>query len=143
MQNKQIGLVKEQVEREQQKLSEKFEKAVNYVHAERKQLQQLKEYEQGYLERIKTEQSLWSADNTSRYRQFCHQLSQTIVEQQLRLDQAERHLEIMRTELCQQQQKINVLSDVIARQNQATALAEGLIIQKELDDFATRQYFSR
>lgn len=140
MQNNQLGLVKDQSEREQKKLSERFEKAVNFVQNERKQLLQLQDYESDYLNKIKQEQSRWTAENTGRYRHFCHQLSQAIVSQESKLGQAEKHLELMRGELCQQQQKINVLNDVIAREATANRNLENTLLQKEMDEFSSRQY---
>lgn len=141
MQNQQLALVKDQSERKQRQLSEKFEQAVNFVQNERKQLMQLQEYENDYLTKIKDEQSCWTAENTSRYRHFCHQLSQAIVAQQSKLDQAEQHLEVMRGELCQQQQKINVLNDVIAREAAAVVHIENTLLQKEMDEFSSRQCY--
>lgn len=141
MHNHQLELVKDQSKREQQELTEKFERAVSFVQSERQQLIQLQEYEADYLTKIKQEQSQWTAENTGRYRHFCHQLSQAIGEQQNKLTQAEQHLEIMRGELCQQQQKINVLNDVIAREEAAMLQLENSLLQKEMDEFAGRQYY--
>jgi len=140
VQKNQLGLVKDQTEREQKKLTKRFEKAVSFVHSERTQLLQLQEYEGDYLSKIKQEQSHWTAENTGRYRHFCHQLSQAITSQESKLEQAEKHLELMRGELCQQQQKINVLNDVIARECAANIHIENTLLQKEMDEFSSRQY---
>ncbi len=139
MQTNQLSLVKDQAQRQQEKLSEKFEQAVAFVQNERKQLVQLQEYETDYLNKIKTEQGRWTAENSGRYRQFCHQLSQAIGEQENKLVHAERHLEAMRSELCKQQQKINVLKDVIARGEAEQAQLHNVVIQKEMDEFAGRR----
>lgn len=140
MDNNQLELVKDQSKREQKKLTERFEKAVTFVQNERKQLLQLQEYENDYLNKIKQEQSRWTAENTGRYRLFCHQLSQAITTQTSKLEQAERQLELMRSELCQQQQKINVLNDVIAREVAESIHLENTLLQKEMDEFSNRRY---
>jgi len=141
VQNQQLVLVKDQSERQQKQLSKKFEQAVSFVQNERKQLTVLQGYENDYLKKIKEEQASWTAENTSRYRHFCHQLSQAISTQQSKVDQVEQHLELMRGELCQQQQKLNVLNDVIAREKAETVKLENTILQKEMDEFSSRQFY--
>lgn len=140
MESKQLELVKDQAEQKKKQLSERFEQAVNFVHNERQQLMQLKEYEAGYLDKIKNEEHLWSADNSIRYRQFCTQLSQTIEAQQRKLNMAEEQLTGMRASLSQQQQKINVLDDLIEREQLEAAHLYDKKIQKEMDDLSNRRY---
>lgn len=140
MQNKQLTLVKDQAQREQDKLAQKFEQAVTFVQNENKQLLQLREYEKDYLAKINEQQSHWSADQAGRYRHFCHQLAKAIVEQEHKVVNAERRLEIMRAELCRHQQKINVLNDVIARDAAENAHLHNMVMQKEMDEFAGRRF---
>ena len=142
MQNNQLELVKEQAEEKQKKLGENFEKAVSFVQKERRQLMQLQGYEADYLEKIKQEQHQWTADNSIRYRHFCLQLSQTIEDQKSKLAIAEQQLDTMRESLSQQQQRINVLDDLIEREQMASAHMYDKLVQKEMDDLSTRQYYN-
>ncbi len=139
-QTQQLELVKDQAEQKQRELAENFEKAVNFVQGERKQLLQLQDYETDYLEKIKQEQGAWTAETTGRYRNFCHQLSQAIVEQSGKLTEAEKQLDKMRKTLCEQQQKINVLDDLIEREHLQAAHVQNHLQQKEMDEHSTRLY---
>lgn len=140
MLSQQINLVKDQEEKRQKDLVSKFSKAADFVLNERKQFLQLQDYQNDYLSKIKNEQSTWSASNTARYRQFCHQLAGAIGEQEKKLLLAEEQLEKMRSELCQQQQKINVLDDLIAREELAQLAIDNVAHQKEMDEFSSRNY---
>jgi flagellar export protein FliJ len=140
MESKQLSMVKEQAIKKQRQLSERFEKAYNFVQNERKQLLQLQEYEADYLVKIKQEQHQWTAENTGRYRQFCHQLASAIRSQSAKLSDAELQLQQMRQSLCEQQQRINVLNDVIEREQQAAIHHTDKILQKEMDDHSSRLY---
>ncbi|MGH1485040.1 MAG: flagellar export protein FliJ [Cellvibrionaceae bacterium] len=141
MQNNQLELVKEQEEEKQRQLGQNFEKAVSFVQNERKQLLQLQGYESDYLEKIQQEQHTWTADNSIRYRHFCLQLSQTIEAQKGKLTTAEQQLDGMRQALSQQQQRINVLDDLIEKDKLETAHIHDKLVQKEMDDLSARQYY--
>ena len=139
--SKQIQLVKDQAEEKQRQLTERFERALDFVNGERQQLIQLQEYEAGYLERIKDRQQQWNPQNASHYRHFCHQLSQAIQEQSTKLQEAELHLDSMRQELRYQQRRIQVLDDVIEREAVAKTCVENQMLQKEMDEHSGRMYF--
>ncbi len=140
MENKQLQLVKNQAEEKQKKLAKHFEHAMNFVQNERNQLEQVQNYEQDYLKKIKNEERSWSAETTQRYRQFCHQLAQTITGQKIKLAEAEDKLDQMRKHLWGQQQRVNVLNDLIERGEKEHTQQQDKILQKELDEFALRQY---
>jgi flagellar export protein FliJ len=136
----QLYLVRNQAEEKQKQLVKHFEQAMNFVQNERNQLDQIQGYEQDYLIKIKNEESQWRAETTQRYRQFCHQLAGTIIGQKSKLADAEIKLEQMRKYLADQQQRINVLNDLIGRgENEREKLQES-IEQKDMDEFSTRKY---
>ena len=141
MANNQLRLVKDQAQQQQKQLSERLEKAVAFVNGERQQLLQLQEYQQDYLDKITGQQQHWNAQHSARYRQFCHQLSLAIQGQQTKLQAAEEQLEGLRQSLYQQQQRIQVLDDMIDRQQQDLDQLQNLALQKELDDHNTRRHF--
>jgi flagellar FliJ protein len=136
----QLYLVKNQAEEKQKQLVKHFENAMNFVQNERNQLEQIQSYEQDYLSKIKNEESQWRAETTQRYRQFCHQLAGTIIGQKSKLADAESKLEQMRKYLADQQQRINVLNDLIERGEKEHAKLQDIIEQKEMDEFSTRKY---
>jgi flagellar FliJ protein len=136
----QLYLVKNQAEEKQKQLVKHFENAMNFVQNERNQLEQIQSYEQDYLSKIKNEESQWRAETTQRYRQFCHQLAGTIIGQKSKLADAESKLEKMRKYLADQQQRINVLNDLIERGEKEREKLQDIIEQKEMDEFSTRKY---
>lgn len=140
MEGNQLYLVKKQAEEKQKQLVKHFEQAMNFVQNERNQLEQIQSYEQDYLIKIKNEESQWRAETTQRYRQFCHQLAGTIIGQKSKLAEAEIKLEQMRKYLADQQQRINVLNDLIERGEVERAKLQDIIEQKEMDEFSTRKY---
>ena len=140
MEGNQLYLVKNQAEEKQKQLVKHFEQAMNFVQNERNQLEQIQSYEQDYLTKIKNEESQWRAETTQRYRQFCHQLAGTIIGQKTKLADAESKLEQMRKYLADQQQRINVLNDLIERGEKERAKLQDIIEQKEMDEFSTRKY---
>lgn len=140
MEGNQLYLVKNQAEEKQKQLVKHFEQAMNFVQNERNQLEQIQGYEQDYLTKIKNEESQWRAETTQRYRQFCHQLSSTIIGQKSKLADAEIKLDQMRKYLADQQQRINVLNDLIERGEADRAKLQDIIEQKEMDEFSTRKY---
>ena len=140
MEGNQLYLVKNQAEEKQKQLVKHFEQAMNFVQNERNQLEQIQSYEQDYLTKIKNEESQWRAETTQRYRQFCHQLAGTIIGQKTKLADAECKLEQMRKYLADQQQRINVLNDLIERGEKERAKLQDIIEQKEMDEFSTRKY---
>ena len=140
MEGNQLYLVKNQAEEKQKQLVKHFENAMNFVQNERNQLEQIQSYEQDYLSKIKNEESQWRAETTQRYRQFCHQLAGTIIGQKSKLADAESKLEQMRKYLADQQQRINVLNDLIERGEKEREKLQDIIEQKEMDEFSTRKY---
>jgi flagellar export protein FliJ len=136
----QLYLVRNQAEEKQKQLVKHFEQAMNFVQNERNQLDQIQGYEQDYLIKIKNEESQWRAETTQRYRQFCHQLAGTIIGQKSKLAEAEIKLEQMRKYLADQQQRINVLNDLIERGEKEREKLQDSIEQKEMDEFSTRKY---
>jgi flagellar export protein FliJ len=135
-----LYLVRNQAEEKQKQLVKHFEQAMNFVQNERNQLDQIQGYEQDYLIKIKNEESQWRAETTQRYRQFCHQLASTIIGQKSKLAEAEIKLEQMRKYLADQQQRINVLNDLIERGEKEREKLQDSIEQKEMDEFSTRKY---
>ena len=140
MEGNQLYLVRNQAEEKQKQLVKHFEQAMNFVQNERNQLDQIQGYEQDYLIKIKNEESQWRAETTQRYRQFCHQLASTIIGQKSKLADAEIKLEQMRKYLADQQQRINVLNDLIERDEKEREKLQDIIEQKEMDEFSTRKY---
>ncbi len=140
MEGNQLYLVRNQAEEKQKQLVKHFEQAMNFVQNERNQLDQIQGYEQDYLIKIKNEESQWRAETTQRYRQFCHQLASTIIGQKSKLADAEIKLEQMRKYLADQQQRINVLNDLIGRGENEREKLQDSIEQKEMDEFSTRKY---
>ncbi len=140
MEGNQLYLVRNQAEEKQKQLVKHFEQAMNFVQNERNQLDQIQGYEQDYLIKIKNEESQWRAETTQRYRQFCHQLASTIIGQKSKLAEAEIKLEQMRKYLADQQQRINVLNDLIERGEKDREKLQDSIEQKEMDEFSTRKY---
>lgn len=140
MEGNQLYLVRNQAEEKQKQLVKHFEQAMNFVQNERNQLDQIQGYEQDYLIKIKNEESQWRAETTQRYRQFCHQLAGTIIGQKSKLAEAEIKLEQMRKYLTDQQQRINVLNDLIERGEKEHEKLQDSIEQKEMDEFSTRKY---
>ena len=140
MEGNQLYLVRNQAEEKQKQLVKHFEQAMNFVQNERNQLDQIQGYEQDYLIKIKNEESQWRAETTQRYRQFCHQLASTIIGQKSKLADAEIKLEQMRKYLADQQQRINVLNDLIERGEKEREKLQDIIEQKEMDEFSTRKY---
>ena len=140
MEGNQLYLVRNQAEEKQKQLVKHFEQAMNFVQNERNQLDQIQGYEQDYLIKIKNEESQWRAETTQRYRQFCHQLAGTIIGQKSKLAEAEIKLEQMRKYLTDQQQRINVLNDLIERGEKEREKLQDSIEQKEMDEFSTRKY---
>ena len=136
----QIQLVKDQAEEKQRQLSDRYQQALEFVQNERQQLVQLQDYEADYMQRIKQTETQWSIQTTSPYRHFSYQLSQTIQEQSAKIDDAEQHLDKMRNELQQQQHRIQILDDIIRREEVANAHLQNQLIQKEMDEYSTRLY---
>ena len=140
MEGNQLYLVRNQAEEKQKQLVKHFEQAMNFVQNERNQLDQIQGYEQDYLIKIKNEESQWRAETTQRYRQFCHQLASNIIGQKSKLADAEIKLEQMRKYLSDQQQRVNVLNDLIVRGEKERAKIQDIIEQKEMDEFSCRKY---
>jgi flagellar FliJ protein len=140
VESNQLYLVRNQAEEKQKKLVKHFEQALNFVQNERNQLDQIQSYEKDYLTKIKNEESQWRVETTQRYRQFCHQLAGTIIGQKLKLADAEIKLEQMRKYLSDQQQRVNVLNDLIVRGEKERAKIQDIIEQKEMDEFSCRKY---
>ncbi len=140
VESNQLYLVRNQAEEKQKKLVKHFEQALNFVQNERNQLDQIQSYEKDYLTKIKNEERQWRAETTQRYRQFCHQLAGTIIGQKSKLADAEIKLEQMRKYLVDQQQRINVLNDLIGRGENEREKLQDSIEQKEMDEFSTRKY---
>lgn len=140
MEGDQLYLVRSQAQEKQKQLVKHFEQAMNFVQNERNQLEQIQGYEQDYLIKIKNEESQWRAETTQRYRQFCHQLASTIIGQKSKLAEAEIKLEQMRKYLTDQQQRINVLNDLIERGEKEREKLQDIIEQKEMDEFSSRKY---
>jgi flagellar export protein FliJ len=138
----QLQLVKDQAEIQQRDLSERFEKALAFVQQERNQLSQLQAYKAEYLQKIEQNQHQWSAANSTRYRHFCHKLAQAIQDQEGKLRQAEKQLDTLRESLCQQQQRLNVLDDLIDRQLLEEAYHQNRLVQKEMDELSNRRAIS-
>ena len=139
MEHKQLALVREQMEQKQQKLAERLEKAIAFIDREREQLSQLQDYENGYRDKIQSQQQQWTADNVNRYRQFCYQLSSAINAQAQKLQQAEQQTDTIRQQLREQQQQLNVLDEIIEREQLATATVENRLLQKEMDELSARR----
>lgn len=140
MESNQLYLVRSQAEEKQKQLVKHFEQALNFVQNERNQLDQIQSYEKDYLTKIKNEESQWRAETTQRYRQFCHQLAGTIIGQKSKLADAEIKLEQMRKYLADQQQRVNVLNDLIVRGEKERKKNQDIIEQKEMDEFSNRKY---
>jgi flagellar FliJ protein len=140
VESNQLYLVRNQAEEKQKQLVKSFEQALNFVKNERNQLDQIQGYEKDYLTKIKNEESQWRAETTQRYRQFCHQLTGTIIGQKSRLADAEIKLEQMRKYLADQQQRVNVLNDLIVRGEKEREKLQDIIEQKEMDEFSNRKY---
>ena len=140
VESNQLYLVRSQAEEKQKQLVKHFEQALNFVQNERNQLDQIQSYEKDYLTKIKNEESQWRAETTQRYRQFCHQLAGTIIGQKSKLADAEIKLEQMRKYLADQQQRVNVLNDLIVRGEKERKKNQDIIEQKEMDEFSNRKY---
>jgi flagellar FliJ protein len=136
----QLYLVRNHAQEKQKQLVKHFEQAMNFVQNERNQLAQIQGYEQDYLIKIKNEESQWRAETTQRYRQFCHQLAGTIIGQKSKLADAESKLEQMRKYLADQQQRLNVLNDLIERGEKERVKLQDITEQKEMDEFSSRKY---
>jgi flagellar export protein FliJ len=76
---------------------------------------------------------------STRYRHFCHKLAEAIQDQEGKLRLAEKQLDSMREELCQQQQRLNVLDDLIDRQILEESYHQNRLIQKEMDELSQRR----
>jgi flagellar export protein FliJ len=139
LQQQQLQLVKNQAEIKQQELSDRFEKALAFVQQERNQLAQLRDYRNDYVNKIEQGQQSWSAAMSTRYRHFCHKLAEAIQDQEGKLRLAEKQLDSMREALCQQQQRLNVLDDLIDRQILEEAYHQNRLIQKEMDELSQRR----
>ena len=140
MEGNQLYLVRNHAQEKQKQLVKHFEQAMNFVQNERNQLAQIQGYEQDYLIKIKNEEGQWRAETTQRYRQFCHQLAGTIIGQKSKLADAEIKLEQMRKYLADQQQRLNVLNDLIERSEKERVKLQDIIEQKEMDEFSSRKY---
>ena len=140
MEGNQLYLVRNHAQEKQKQLVKHFEQAMNFVQNERNQLSQIQGYEQDYLIKIKNEEGQWRAETTQRYRQFCHQLAGTIIGQKSKLADAEIKLEQMRKYLADQQQRLNVLNDLIERGEKERVKLQDIIEQKEMDEFSSRKY---
>lgn len=140
MEGNQLYLVRNHAQEKQKQLVKHFEQAMNFVQNERNQLAQIQGYEQDYLIKIKNEESQWRAETTQRYRQFCHQLAGTIIGQKSKLADAESKLEQMRKYLADQQQRLNVLNDLIERGEKERVKLQDITEQKEMDEFSSRKY---
>ncbi|MEO0442926.1 MAG: flagellar export protein FliJ [Pseudomonadota bacterium] len=141
MSSRQLDLVKGQAVQKQQALSERFKQVSSIAQKEREQLLQLQAYESDYLAKIKQEQHQWTAENTHRYRHFCHRLAQVISDQRCKVEAAEKQLSTLRVQLSEQRQRINALDDMIDRDERAFIYQQNKKEQKQSDELSGRLYY--
>ncbi len=139
--NNQLDLVLNQAEQEQSTISQRLEKAMTFVHAEREQLKQLEDYQAEYLRKIKEEQNQWSVDHVYRYRNFCYQINDALEGQKHKLQLAEKKVDQIRHQLTRQQHKISVLGELLETRRIEQLSVDNKFLQKELDEFSSRQAY--
>jgi flagellar export protein FliJ len=138
-------LVLTQTQKKQETLALKVQKADAFVQQENAQAKSLDEYLQAYLQEYQhkiREQRLCTASDLSRYRGFCGQLQNALIQQQEKVVLAESHLAKLRQSLMQLQHKISVLQNLIKEREQQLSAADEKKLQKTIDELSARSYFS-
>jgi len=134
-------LVLTQTKKTQEKLALQVQKADAFVQQENEQAKNLAIYLQDYQHKIR-EQHHCSAPDLLRYRSFCGQLQNALIQQEEKVSLAETHLAKLRQSLMQQQHKISVLQDLISKREQEIDAADEKKLQKNIDELSTRTHFS-
>ncbi|MBX2807723.1 MAG: flagellar export protein FliJ [Cellvibrionaceae bacterium] len=137
----QLQMVRDQEEKQYQRLGRQLADAQSQVAGEQQQLAQLTHYQQEYLAKINRQQQTWTATTLTHYRSFCCQLDSLITEQQSKLQQSTDKQQQLRDKLYQQQKKLNTLNDMIDREQLAALSRQAVKQQKAMDELAIRRYY--
>jgi len=136
-----LGIVLEKEEHEQEAITKRLERALEFVQQERSQLEKLQEYENEYLHNIEQHQQKWSSAQMNHYRSFCYKLNDATKNQAKKIGLAEKAVAQLRQQLYEQQHKVSVLENLIIQQRIELVQHQDKKLQKELDEHSSRRLY--
>jgi flagellar FliJ protein len=134
-----LQLVLNKAQEEQRATGKKVVSMQVFIDAEKQQEQSLRDYQQDYLQKIRDQKNV-SVSEIHRYRGFCYQLEQALLQQQEKIHFAEQHVEELQQVLIKQQHKMNVLEELIKKHQLATQQKDDKLLQKISDELASRRF---
>ncbi len=137
-----LQLVLNKAQEEQRATGKKVVTMQVFIDAEKQQEQSLRDYQQDYLQKIRDQKNV-SVSEIHRYRGFCYQLEQALLQQQEKIHFAEQHVEELQQVLIKQQHKMNVLDELIKKHQLATQQKDDKLLQKISDELASRRFITQ
>ena len=137
-----LQLVLNKAQEEQRATGKKVVTMQVFIDAEKQQEQSLRDYQQDYLQKIRDQKNV-SVSEIHRYRGFCYQLEQALLQQQEKIHLAEQHVEELQQVLIKQQHKMNVLDELIKKHQLATQQKDDKLLQKISDELASRRFITQ
>jgi flagellar FliJ protein len=137
-----LQLVLNKAQEEQRATGKKVVSMQVFIDAEKQQEQSLRDYQQDYLQKIRDQKNV-SVSEIHRYRGFCYQLEQALLQQQEKIHFAEQHVEELQQVLIKQQHKMNVLDELIKKHQLATQQKDDKLLQKISDELASRRFITQ
>lgn len=137
-----LQLVLNKAQEEQRATGKKVVTMQVFIDAEKQQEQSLRDYQQDYLQKIRDQKNV-SVSEIHRYRGFCYQLEQALLQQQEKIHFAEQHVEELQQVLIKQQHKMNVLEELIKKHQLATQQKDDKLLQKISDELASRRFITQ
>lgn len=137
-----LQLVLNKVQEEQRTTGKKVTSMRIFIDAEKQQEQSLRDYQNEYLEKIRHQKNV-SISEINRYRGFCYQLEEALIQQQEKIHFAESHISELQQILMKQQHKMTVLESLIKKHVMTTQQKEDKASQKISDELATRRFTTR
>lgn len=136
---KAIVLALQQAEMHRDTLAKQLQEATQLLNSERSQVVDLQGYKQEYINEISLQKDC-SITLISRYRTFCHQLEELIVQQQHKVSAIEEKIKELNQLVYSQQYKISVLQKRHDENQKQIALLEEKTQQKLIDELTTIRF---
>jgi flagellar FliJ protein len=137
-----LQLVLNSVQEEQRATGKKVISMQVFIDAEKQQEQSLRDYQHEYLQKIRDQKNV-SVSEINRYRGFCYQLEQALLQQQEKIQYAEQHIKELQQVLMKQQHKMTVLEELIQKHTVAAQQNDDKLLQKISDELASRRFMTQ
>jgi flagellar export protein FliJ len=130
----------DQFKSEQQSTHDKLKRMCIFIDTEKSQELVLRRYQQEYIEKIRDQQNV-SISELNRYRSFCYQLEQALIQQQQKIALAEKQVQEFRKTLVKQQHRNQVLIKIIEKQALQQQLVDAKKQQIIIDELSLRRSY--